>query len=70
MKTPKIFDKKYKLKGRIKIVRTEQWEHTAFYKGLQAVGSSETSAELHLLRLILFGNAAHASKDEWDQDIK
>lgn len=70
MKTPKIFDKKYKLKGRIWIIRTEQWEYTASYKGLAAVGSSETSAELHLLRLILFGDAAHPAKNEYGNDIK
>jgi len=70
MKNPKIFNKKYQLKGTIEIVRTEQWEYTASYKGLSATGSSETSAELHLLRLILFGDARHVAKNEWGNFIK
>ncbi|MFA5398666.1 MAG: hypothetical protein WC346_21810 [Methanogenium sp.] len=49
--------------GKIIIVRTEQWEYTAYYgrgkKMLKATGSSETSAERNLLRLMVFGDVNH-----------
>ena len=49
-----------KRKGHIKIVRTEQWEWTAYYgKGkrmLRAAGSSSEMAELRLLRIMVFDN--------------
>ena len=49
-----------KLKGKIVIVRTEQWEHTAYYvigkkTKLSATGYSERDAEVYLLRKLVFG---------------
>jgi len=48
------------LKENIYIARTEQWEYTATIKVnkkvYKATGNSETTAELHLLRLLVFGN--------------
>jgi hypothetical protein len=62
-----------KRKGIIKIVRTEQWEYTAFYgKGkdsIQAVGSSETSAERNLLRKLVFGTDKHNAINEYGTEI-
>ena len=45
-----------KRKGMVSIVRTEQWEWTAVLGRVSATGSSEATAELHLLRKIVFGN--------------
>ena len=63
-----------KLKGVITIVRTEQWEYTAFYgkgkKSLRATGSSEISAERNLLRQIVFGDERHYALDEYDNKIE
>jgi hypothetical protein len=46
--------------GIIQIVRTEQWEYTAYYgkgkKSKRAVGSSESTAERNLLRKMVFWN--------------
>lgn len=38
------------------VCRTEQWEYTARLGKLSATGSSSQSAELNLLRLIVFGD--------------
>ena len=58
-----------KRKGTIRIVRTEQWEWTAVYgKGkneIRATGSSESQAELHLLRKMVFGTDTKEPKEEW-----
>jgi hypothetical protein len=58
-----------KRKGTITIVRTEQWEWTAVYgKGknrIRATGSSETTAELNLLRKMVFGTDKKEPKEEW-----
>ena len=53
-----------KHKGTITIRRTEQWEWTATLGKISATGSSETSAELHLLRRIVFGTEKKEPKEE------
>ena len=45
-----------KRKGMVSIVRTEQWEWTAVLGRVSATGSSEATAELHLLRKLVFGS--------------
>ena len=49
------------IKNDVHISRTEQWEYTASIivnkKLYSATGSSETSAERNLLRLLVFGKA-------------
>jgi len=40
-------------KEKVKLLRTEQWEWTAYYNGISATGSSEESAELNVLRKYL-----------------
>ena len=37
----------------IKIERTEQWEYTAYGYGFEATGTSDQSAENHLLRKVV-----------------
>lgn len=63
-----------KRKGVIQIVRTEQWEHTAYYgKGknaIQATGYSEQGAEINLLRKIVFGTEKHYPINEYGTEIK
>lgn len=63
-KKPLKVDKRKFLKGRIHITRTEQWEWTASYRGLTATGSTQHSAELNLLRKLVFGSSAHEAIHE------
>jgi len=53
-----------KRKGTVIIVRTEQWEWTACLGKERATGSSETTAELHLLRKIVFGDVNKEPKSK------
>lgn len=52
-----------KRKDTIMIVRTEQWEWTAYLgrgkRMIKATGSSESNAEQLLLRLLVFGDINH-----------
>ena len=37
-------------KEKVKLLRAEQWEWTAYYNGISVTGSSEDSAQLNVLR--------------------
>ena len=44
---------KKKVENRVSFMRTEQWETTAYGFDMEATGSGEQSAELHLLRKVI-----------------